>query len=139
MDAINIQRKIRYGAYGVILNNPKLLLTLKKSGAYKNLWGLPGGGIEFGETPEETLKRELLEEVALEAKELKLLGIVTHFEKYQVENEWIWLHHIGIVYKVVTFSPHPTRIPEEENKWISFKDLQEKELTPFVQQSLTFL
>lgn len=49
----------RHGAYGVVLRDSEILFTLKKSGPYKGLWGLPGGAIEFGETPEEALKREL--------------------------------------------------------------------------------
>ena len=45
----------RFGAYGILLGDSAILLTRKKSGPYKGLWDLPGGGIEFGETPEEAL------------------------------------------------------------------------------------
>jgi 8-oxo-dGTP diphosphatase len=65
----------RHGAYGVLLQGSRILLSLKKSGPYKGLWGLPGGAIEFGETLEEALKRELLEETALAAAQLELLSI----------------------------------------------------------------
>ena len=51
----------RTGAYGIVIQNSRILLTLKKSGPYTGLWGLPGGGIEFGESLEETVTRELLE------------------------------------------------------------------------------
>lgn len=38
-------------------------------------WGLPGGAMEPGETPEETARRELKEETGLDAGALQLLGV----------------------------------------------------------------
>ena len=43
-----------------------MLLTKKNFCPYEGLWGLPGEAIEFGETPEMTVKREIQEETALE-------------------------------------------------------------------------
>jgi mutator protein MutT len=63
----------RFGAYGILLKESKILLTLKRSGPYEGLWDLPGGGIECGETPEHTLKRELLEEVGIVAEQFEFL------------------------------------------------------------------
>ncbi|HUT22067.1 MAG TPA: NUDIX domain-containing protein [Candidatus Bipolaricaulota bacterium] len=40
---------------------------------------LPGGGIEGNETPIETLKRECLEEVGCEIKNIKELGIIKEY------------------------------------------------------------
>jgi 8-oxo-dGTP diphosphatase len=40
----------------------------------KNTWGLPGGSIDAGETPEDALKRELKEEANLEINNFKLLA-----------------------------------------------------------------
>jgi 8-oxo-dGTP pyrophosphatase MutT (NUDIX family) len=38
---------------------------------YPNHWGLFGGGIEPGESPEEALRRELMEEVSFAPRELR--------------------------------------------------------------------
>lgn len=54
------------GCYGLFIKNEKILLIKKKTGPYDGLLDLPGGSFEFGETPEETLKREFQEETGLE-------------------------------------------------------------------------
>lgn len=54
------------GAYALILKDDKILLIKKKTGPYDGKLDLPGGTIEFGERPEEALKRELKEEVGID-------------------------------------------------------------------------
>ena len=53
------------GVYGLIIKDEKILLIKKVTGPYDGKLDLPGRTIEFGETPEETLRRELLEETVL--------------------------------------------------------------------------
>lgn len=57
---MNVNQISRIGAYGILLKPSKILLSLKDSGPHKDLWELPGGKIEFGETPEGALRKELL-------------------------------------------------------------------------------
>jgi ADP-ribose pyrophosphatase YjhB (NUDIX family) len=41
------------------------------------LWWLPGGGIKFGEAPEDTLLREFKEETGLAIRETALIGVTS--------------------------------------------------------------
>jgi 8-oxo-dGTP diphosphatase len=53
----------------VIIEDGRILLARRPPGdPLAGLWELPGGKIEDGETPQECLERELLEELAMRAE-----------------------------------------------------------------------
>jgi len=77
-------RKIEFATKALILNDGKYL-ALHKSIAKHNLYELPGGRMEFGETAEETLIREVKEETNLIVEPIKLLDTWNFVAKdYQV-------------------------------------------------------
>ena len=57
----------REAARGVIVTPQGELLLMRLCLPRLELWITPGGGIDSGETPEAALRRELLEETALDA------------------------------------------------------------------------
>lgn len=70
---------IRHRIVALIIRNNKLLLVKGKS--YPELW-TPGGKSEEGESEEETLRRELKEEINLELKTMKF------FRKYFMKDPY---------------------------------------------------
>ncbi len=68
MDFFFKKKGLRVRVAALIENsqNEILLIQQKKKDSY--YWLLPGGGIEFGESAEDALKRELKEELSLEMK-----------------------------------------------------------------------
>ena len=64
-------------AAAVILDNDKNILLVKSTYNRFHPWGLPGGGLEYGEHPEEAVIREVWEETGLRVYVEKLLLINT--------------------------------------------------------------
>jgi ADP-ribose pyrophosphatase YjhB (NUDIX family) len=58
----------------ICIKDGKLLLVKRAVDPAKGMWGLPGGFIELGETPNEAAIRELKEETNLKGKPMRLLG-----------------------------------------------------------------
>jgi 8-oxo-dGTP diphosphatase len=69
--------QVRQVTAAVIIEDGRLFLARRPPGdALAGLWELPGGKIEPGETPQECLERELLEELEMKGS-FELLAIET--------------------------------------------------------------
>lgn len=62
----------------VIIDNKKVFATQRGYGEYKDWWEFPGGKIEAGESPEEALKREILEELDTKIEVRSLIKAVEY-------------------------------------------------------------
>ncbi len=103
-------RGIDFGVKALILRGDKFLV-MHNNGVKEDLWELPGGRMEFGETAEETLKREIMEETGLIVRPIKLLDTWNLIkEDYQIA---------GIIY-LCTLEDGQVRLSDEhdEFKWI---------------------
>ncbi len=61
---------------------------------HEAFWTFPGGRAEIGETPEETLRREMMEELGVDVTVGRLLWSVENFFHYE-ELDW---HELGLYY-----------------------------------------
>jgi putative (di)nucleoside polyphosphate hydrolase len=55
----------------------------------EHAWQFPQGGIKPGESPEQAMYRELMEEVGLRPEHVKILGRTRHWLRYDVPSNWI--------------------------------------------------
>lgn len=88
------------GTYGLVIKDNKILLIKKKGGPYDGKLDLPGGTIEFEESIEDALKRELLEEVGIEILDYNLFDVVSTNIKWNYKNELVETKHIAILYLI---------------------------------------
>lgn len=91
------------GVYGLIISDNKIVLIDKVGGPYDGKLDLPGGTIEWGETPEDALKRELMEEVGIDITSYELLDANSVKLEWNYKNDVESLHHIGIFYKILDY------------------------------------
>jgi putative (di)nucleoside polyphosphate hydrolase len=124
----------RQGVYALILENNSILMVQKKS---NGMWDFPGGGIDEGESIEQAIKREILEELGISKIDLIHIGKTTN--KYDWPEKEIEKHFnkTGILRKgqeqnFVVFKylaiENNINLQEEEllnYKWIPFSELKQ--------------
>lgn len=92
----------RIGVYCVVTDGSKILAVRQQRGPYAGKLDFPGGGIEFGESAEQAMRREFAEEVAMEFDSLQLIDnlTVTVDVPSTPSNEPYLFYQIGMIYQV---------------------------------------
>lgn len=85
--------RLRVRVCGILIEDDKILMAVHNGIGKRGIfWAPPGGGLEYGESVEEALKREFLEET----------GLVVEIEEFLFTNEFfdLPLHGIELFFKV---------------------------------------
>lgn len=101
----------------IIINNNKILLTQRGYGEYKDKWEFPGGKIEENETKEETIIREIKEELDASIKVEKFLT--------KVEYDYTSFYLKMNVFITSLTSSHLLFKEHESYKWIDVSELND--------------
>jgi 8-oxo-dGTP diphosphatase len=99
----------------VICRENKIFATQRGYGDYKDWWEFPGGKIEPGESPEQALKREILEELAAE--------ISVGRKIMTVEYDYPTFHLSMDCFVCTLIRGEPELLEHEAAKWLSRSEL----------------
>ena len=124
------------GIYGAILRENKILLIRKARGPYTGLYDLPGGSPEAGETPEQTLVREIREETECQVIQSDFLCEKTiFFSDFTVASgEKGCMQHTGLLFSAeIKGEPATTGdgLDSGGAEWVDVETLTSQNATPF--------
>lgn len=78
-------------AAAVIRSGDKIFATARGYGEFKGGWEFPGGKIESGETPQEALKREIMEELETEISVGELIDTIEYdYPEFHLSMDCFW-------------------------------------------------
>lgn len=99
-----------------------IFATQRGYGEFKGGWEFPGGKIEEGETPQEALKREIIEELETEIKVGDLIDTIEYdYPTFHLSMDCFWAE---IVSGDLILKEH------EAAKWLTMENLNSVEWLP---------
>jgi 8-oxo-dGTP diphosphatase len=114
-------------AAAVVVEGGRVLLTQRKAGTHlAGAWEFPGGKVEAGEDPREALRRELREELGIEARVGEVVDVTFH--RYEEAQKAVLLLFFRADREPV--SPEPRAIDVAALRWSSASELRDEELPP---------
>lgn len=98
-NSMSEERVTRVAAYGLLQRDDRMLLCRlsERVGMNAGFWTLPGGGLDFGEDPEDAVVREFMEETGLAVRVNRLVAINSLCDSIP---GWSPMHSIRIIYSV---------------------------------------
>jgi 8-oxo-dGTP diphosphatase len=116
------------GVGAVIMLEGKILLEQRKNEPGKGKWSVPGGKVELGETPEQTIIRETKEETGLVVDNPVLIDVVSQVTLD--ENGKVKYHFIIIDYFVRLKSGKVEAASDAASlEWVPLGEVENKDLT----------
>lgn len=106
----------------IIRDKDKIFATQRGYGEFKDGWEFPGGKIEEGETPQDALKREIMEELDTEIKVGELIDTIEYdYPTFHLTMDCFWA-------EVIT--GHLVLKEAETAKWLTKEQLDSVDWLP---------
>lgn len=102
-------------------NKPVIFATQRGYGEFKGGWEFPGGKIESGETPQQALKREIMEELDTEIAVGELIDTIEYdYPNFHLSMDCFWCEiiHGELILKEAEDAKWLTREHLADVKWL---------------------
>jgi 8-oxo-dGTP diphosphatase len=114
-------------AAGVLIEGGRVLLTQRRSGTHlAGAWEFPGGKVDPGEDPREALRRELAEELGIDARAGEILDVTFH--RYEEAGKAVLLLFFEATR--APGSPDPRALEVAAFRWATKVDLDPAHFPP---------
>jgi 8-oxo-dGTP diphosphatase len=114
-------------AVGIIMENGHVLVCQRRPDtSYPLKWEFPGGKIEHGESPAGALKRELLEELGIDA----VIGSLFHIQEWDYREGLQSRDGLFRLFycRVTSFQNSPRNMAFEAIRWVTPEELQQMDI-----------
>lgn len=106
---------------GALIFNGACEVLMIRTRKWSNLWGIPGGKIEFGENSDDALRREVREETSLEIDRIEFVLVQDCVRSKEFYRE---AHFVLLNYTCQCVGSHDVTLNDEaeEWRWVSLDD-----------------
>lgn len=124
---------------GIVLQDDKVLLVLRANAPLKNKWAIPGGRVKLGETLQQAVEREILEETGLSVKAGEVVYVFDTIGRDECER--VEFHYVIIDLLAQVVDSSQPLIPGDDARdaqWFTLEHLKQPEF-PVSSETLTLL
>jgi 8-oxo-dGTP diphosphatase len=123
-------KQVQIGVRAIILDSTgHKILVERNLGSHEKYVNFPGGGLELGETLEQCISREMIEEIAIPILDFKFLFLVENFIPFEDE----CLHGIEFYCEVkLALEDVVAQLEDYEFTWLAVDDLSNVDLRPII-------
>ena len=117
------------GVAALILNEGRMLLVKRSKEPSKGLWSIPGGRLELGETIEQAVKREVLEECGVQ---IDIVRVIEVMDNIQHDDAGKVNYHFVLIDMLANYlSGEPkAQSDAEECRWVTSAELAKLDMNP---------
>jgi 8-oxo-dGTP diphosphatase len=141
-DAAPVQRQ-RLAAYAIVVHEGRILLTqLSHRTGWPGGWTLPGGGVDHGEHPRDTVVRETFEETGQRVIDPVLVDVESeHFQGVSPRGVLEDFHAVRLLFSVRVVDPgepvvHDVGGTTQDARWFALDEAEQLQLVPLATVAL---